>query len=89
VRYQEYEDGLAELRPGLRKRGINLLNLTPFISLKWPERDFLRLCKELGKPEYIANHDITATADHKLSATTARAATNGMFARLRKLFRAA
>lgn len=54
-RYTEYYEGLAEMRPVLRERGINLVSLTPFLSLASPEKDFERLCEELNQPKFIAS----------------------------------
>ncbi|MBO3457618.1 hypothetical protein G7B40_008975 [Aetokthonos hydrillicola Thurmond2011] len=54
-RYKEYYEGLAEMRPVLRERGVNLMSLTPFLSLESPEFDFERLCKELNQPKYLAS----------------------------------
>lgn len=59
IRYRQYEEGLVEVRSALRERGVNLLNLTPFVSLERPGEDFRLLCDELGKERYIANEDIT------------------------------
>ena len=58
-RYQQYYDGLVEVRASLRKRGVNLLSLTPFMALNKAGKDFSLLCKELEKPEFIDNKDIT------------------------------
>jgi hypothetical protein len=58
-RYEQYELGLVEVRSALFDRGVNLLNLTPFVSLENPGRDFERLCRELRVPELIENVDIT------------------------------
>jgi hypothetical protein len=59
VRYRQYEEGLVEVRTALRERGVTLLNLTPFVSLERPGKDFRHLCVELGQETYIPNHDIT------------------------------
>ncbi len=60
-RYREYYEGLAEVRTALRERGINLVSLTPFLSLANPEEDFERLCEELDQPKLIENNiDISA-----------------------------
>ncbi len=59
VRYGQYEEGVVEVRAALRGRGVNLISLTPFVSLANPARDFERLCDELGQPRFIANEDIT------------------------------
>ncbi|NDJ18750.1 hypothetical protein [Myxacorys almedinensis] len=52
-RYQQYYDGLAEIRPVLKERGINLISLSPFLSLAHLEEDFERLCTELGQPKLV------------------------------------
>lgn len=57
-RYRQYYEGLAEVRAALRARGVNLLSLTPFMSLEHPEEDFKCLCEELDKPLLIKNEDI-------------------------------
>jgi hypothetical protein len=53
LRYRQYYEGLAEMRPALRERGVNLLSLTPFLSLANPEEDFERLCEELNCPKLV------------------------------------
>lgn len=66
TRYREYYEGLAEMRPVLRDRGINLVSLTPFVSLDQPGMDFQNLCTELDQPTYIASgEDITPKLDYK------------------------
>jgi hypothetical protein len=55
TRYREYYEGLAEMRPVLRDRGVNLVSMTPFLSLESPEQDFERLCQELDQPAFIAS----------------------------------
>ncbi|MBD2777349.1 hypothetical protein ICL16_36205 [Iningainema sp. BLCCT55] len=65
-RYREYYEGLAEMRPVLRDRGINLVSLTPFLSLAHPEKDFERICTETNQPKYIASKpDITPKLDYR------------------------
>lgn len=59
LRYSQYYEGLAEVRTALRERGVNLLSLTPFVSLSSPDKDFKRLCEELNQPEFIHNRDIS------------------------------
>ena len=61
VRYRQYEEGLSEVRTALRSRGVQILNLTPFVSLRRPDEDFVNLCQELNRPIHIKNHDISAT----------------------------
>lgn len=66
-RYREYYEGLAEMRPILAERGVNLISLNPFLKLDAPEMDFSRLCKEQSQPELIKNEDIykpTSLADN-------------------------
>ncbi len=58
-RYQQYYDGLAEVRQALRGRGVSVVSVTPFVSLCHPDMDFLRLCEELGIPQHVDNPDIT------------------------------
>ena len=55
ARYREYYEGLAEMRPVLRDRGVNLVSMTPFLSLESPEQDFERLCQELDQPAFIGS----------------------------------
>ena len=55
ARYREYYEGLAEMRPALRDRGVNLVSMTPFLSLESPELEFERLCQELDQPAFIAS----------------------------------
>jgi hypothetical protein len=57
-RYMEYYEGLAEMRAVLRHRGVNLVNLNPFLKLDAPDLDFRRLCTELEKPHHIQNEDV-------------------------------
>jgi hypothetical protein len=64
TRYLQYYEGLVEVRATLRERGVNLVSLTPFLKLDEPERDFLRLCEELERPEIVRpTHDLS-DADH-------------------------
>ncbi len=65
-RYREYYEGLAEMRPVLRERGVNLVSLNPFMSLESPEQDFERLCKELDQPMLIESApDISPKLNYK------------------------
>lgn len=66
-RYRQYYEGLAEMRAALRERGVNLVSMNPFLTLAAPEEDFVRLCQELGKQEYIANEDISHAASGTLT----------------------
>ncbi len=58
-RYEQYYEGLAEVRTALRQRGVDLLSLTPFVKLDDPTRDFLALCEELDRPPLLAGEDIS------------------------------
>ena len=75
VRYRQYEQGCHEVRLALRERGVNVISLTPFMSLSDADRQFTELCDELGRPRYIDNPDITQqqTAGGGLSASKAQA----------------
>jgi hypothetical protein len=53
TRYQQYYEGLAEVRAALRDRGVNLVSLAPTITLGDPDHDFRRLCRELGVPDAV------------------------------------
>lgn len=59
IRYRQYEQGCHEVRLALRDRGVNVVSLTPFMSLSDADRQFTELCDELGHPRYIHNPDIT------------------------------
>lgn len=58
-RYHDYYTGLAEARRMLRRRGVNLVSLNPFLTLGPHEEDFVGLCHELGRPELIPNRDLS------------------------------
>ncbi len=58
VRYNEYYQGLIEVREALRSRGVSMTSLTPFLSPLEPEKDFRTLCSELKVAEYIENENI-------------------------------
>ena len=58
-RYHQYFEGLAEVRSGLNKRGVNLMSLTPFVGLSHIEEDFKKMCDEKGLLQYIENEDIS------------------------------
>ena len=47
------------MRLALRERGVNVVSLTPFMSLSDADRQFTELCDDLGRPRYIDNPDIT------------------------------
>lgn len=59
-RYRQYYEGLAEVRAVLRKRDVNVVSLSPFLSLANPEEDFKLLCEELKRPELIKGFDISS-----------------------------
>jgi hypothetical protein len=61
-RYRQYYEGLAEVRAALRGRGVNLLSLTPFVSLDRPEEDYGRLLQELELPTLPPPADISPAA---------------------------
>lgn len=52
-RFRQYYEGLAEIRPVLKERGINLISLSPFLSLAHLEEDFEQLCQQRGLPKLI------------------------------------
>ena len=62
-RYRQYYEGLAEIRTVLRRRGVNLMSISPFLKLDDAEGDFVRLCDELGQPLVVQGEDISDT-DH-------------------------
>jgi hypothetical protein len=57
-RYQQYYEGMAEVRATLRERGVNLVSLQPFLGITHFEADFMRLCNELGRPEFLKGEDV-------------------------------
>ncbi len=59
-RYLQYYEGIAEVRTELRKRGVNVVALNPFLKLDMPELDFKRLCGELGVPSLLRGSDISS-----------------------------
>jgi hypothetical protein len=65
-RYHQYYEGLAEMRPVLRQRGVNLVSLNPFLTLASLEEDFQQLCEELDKPAFVASGaDISPRLDYR------------------------
>ena len=58
ARYMQYYEGVAEVRAALRKRGVNVINMNPFLKVDAPEVDFERLAREAGVEKYIENKDI-------------------------------
>jgi len=63
-RYRQYYEGLAEVRSALRGRGINLVSVSPFLQLGGEEHDFLHLCHELERDDYIAPAPDISEIDH-------------------------
>ena len=59
-RYQQYEEGLSEVRSVMRRRGVNVVSLTPFVSLRDPDGDFGRMCAEVMAPLRLAGEDVAA-----------------------------
>ena len=64
--HDQYYEGMAEVRGALRERGVNLVSLQPFLGISNFERDFERLCRELGKPSLIPGHDISKKASARI-----------------------
>lgn len=62
ARYTQYYEGLVEVRHALRDREVNILSVTPFVSLDAPERDFGVLCAELDQPRSLESFDISVRA---------------------------
>lgn len=60
-RYREYYEGMAEVRRVLRSRGVNVVSLTPFVTVGDIEGDFARLCDELDRPTTIDQVDISSS----------------------------
>jgi hypothetical protein len=60
-RYHDYYEAMAEVRAALRVRGVNLVSVTPFLTLSTFEEDFLALCEELDEPTRVETHDITSS----------------------------
>lgn len=58
-RYRQYREGLIEVRAALRKRGVRLVSLTPFMGLNSAEAEFGPLCDEFGVPKFIQNQDVS------------------------------
>jgi hypothetical protein len=57
-RYQQYYEGMAEVRTALRERGVNLVSLQPFLGISNFEADFKRLCDELDLPLIIKGDNV-------------------------------
>ena len=76
-RYRDYFEGLAEVRTALRARDVNLVSLTPFLSLGPHERDFTQLCDELELPQVVeAQADITGIHQMRAPTSASRAKRN-------------
>jgi hypothetical protein len=58
--YDLYYEGIAEVRSVLRERGVNMFSMNPFLGVGHIEQDFMRLCKELDKPQFIENANLHA-----------------------------
>lgn len=58
VRYQQYYEGVAEVRTALRTRGVNVLTMSPFVKIDAPGQDFARIATEIGAEKFIDNKDI-------------------------------
>jgi hypothetical protein len=58
-RYMQYYQGVSEVRTVLRKRGINVINMNPFVKIDGYEMDFAHLCDELGVPKVMHGGDIS------------------------------
>lgn len=67
VRYNQYYEGLVEVRAALRERGVNLLSMNPFLSLSDLEKDFRTLCAEMQVPEEITNADVSVKSSRNIS----------------------
>jgi len=91
-RYDQYYEGLVEVRSALRERGVNVLSLTPFVKLDDPARDFVHLCDELGAPTAVESHPDISAVDHPsliytpatLAKQTPTTADPGLAAKLRR-----
>ena len=55
----EVRVALERLQQEYAPRGVNLVSVTPFLTLGPHEDEFLRLCEELGTPSRIKGRDIT------------------------------
>ncbi len=79
ARYQEYYQGLCEIRAVLRQRGITLISATPFLRVGDCEAEFLDLCQQLTQPAFIENRDISRRVG------VAKKQKSSLFRTLRKL----
>jgi hypothetical protein len=61
-RYNDYYEAACEVRSCLRERGVEVLSLNPFMGLGLIPEDFLRLCRELDRPELIKEPDISPSS---------------------------
>jgi hypothetical protein len=84
-RYQQYHEGLLEVRSALKERGVNLVSLSPFLRLGDPTAEFNALCQELGQPQHLSGPDISEV-DHPrrfLESPTPRGRRSGGEGRIR------
>ncbi len=68
-RYRQYYDGLVEVRQALRERGVDVISMTPFVSLLEPELDFRALCAELDRPELLRGDEVEVPEAKKTAET--------------------
>lgn len=74
-RFDQYYEGLVEVRAALRERGVPVVSLDPFLKLDEPERDFRVLCDELDRPMQAEIGPDISEADHPARFAAARAET--------------
>ena len=70
IRYHQYYEGLVEVRTAVRKRGVNVVAVSPFLGIGYHDEDFSVLCKELDVPEFIENKDISLAESKRGSLIT-------------------
>jgi hypothetical protein len=63
-RFDQYYEGLVEIRSVMRERGIPVVSLDPFLKLDEPERDFRQLCGELERPVQTERGPDISEVDH-------------------------
>jgi hypothetical protein len=61
-RYDQYYEGMAEVRAALRRRQVNVVSLQPFLGVAGYEADFARLCAELEVPDRVKSYDVPVAA---------------------------
>jgi len=59
--WDQYYEGMAEVRFALRERGVNVISLQPFLGISNFEQDFERLCAETDSLVFVDNKDILST----------------------------